>query len=128
MAGRARYVARHPDRIKARRLAGAADLKIYCKQRRENIRIDVLTHYSLYNFLCCSWNGCIVDDIDMLVLDHINDSGAAERKALGGKNARGWNFYTYLQQLGYPAGYQTLCCNHNHKKELVRSRLPKLLD
>ena len=122
LAGRARYAAKHPERIKARRLAGAAALKIYCKQRREDIRKEVLTHYSPNSVLCCSWIGCLVDDIDMLVLDHINDDGAAERRSLGGSNARGWNFYLYLIQREFPSGYQTLCCNHNHKKELTRSR------
>jgi len=125
---RARYVSRHPERIKARRLAGAAKLSLYCKRRREDIRVEVLTHYGPSGVLGCSWTGCFITDIDMLVLDHTDDTGAAERKALGGKNARGWNFYLYLIQLGFPVGYQTLCCNHNHKKELIRSRLPKVLD
>ena len=122
LAARARYAAKHPEKIKARRDAGAKELKEYCRQRRISIRLEVLTQYSPNNMLRCSWTGCLVDDIDMLVLDHISNDGAKERKKLGGKNARGWNFYLYLKQLGFPAGYQTLCCNHNHKKELTRSR------
>src|ERR1700681_4385069 len=86
LAGRARYAAKHPERIKARRLAGAEKLKVYCKQRRNDIRIEVLTRYSPNGVLCCSWDGCLVDDIDMLVLDHIDDTGAEERRALGGRN------------------------------------------
>ena len=122
LEARARYAERHPEKIKARRVAGAEKLKEYCKQRRADIRVRVLTHYSPNSVLGCSWGGCLVDDIDMLVLDHIEDNGAVERRALGGINARGWNFYGYLEQLKFPTGYQTLCCNHNHKKELLRSR------
>ena len=128
LAARARYAAKHPEKIKERRQANAENLKEYCKQRRANLRMDVLTHYSPNSVLCCSWSGCLVDDIDMLVLDHIDDTGAEERRALGGRNARGWNFYGYLKNLEFPDGYQTLCCNHNHKKELMRSRNEKLLD
>jgi hypothetical protein len=55
----------------------------------------------------------------MLVLDHEQDNGAEERKAGHG---RGWSFYLFLKRNGYPSGYQTLCCNHNQKKEMVRAR------
>jgi|GEM_PF-3497826 len=122
LEARKRYADRHPEKIRERRKAGAAKLKDYCKRRRDALRIEVLTHYSPNGVLCCSWEGCLVSDIDMLVLDHRDNDGAKERQALGGSNARGWNFYGYLKQLGFPERYQTLCCNHNHKKELLRSR------
>jgi hypothetical protein len=92
LAARARYAANHPERIKARRQARAQQLSEYCKQRRINLRIEVLTHYSPEGVLGCSWPGCTIIDIDMLVLDHIEDDGAQERKTLGGKNARGLEF------------------------------------
>ena len=122
LEARARYANRHPEKIKARRTAGAEKLKAYCKQRRNALRLEVLTYYSPRGVLGCSWAACMISDIDMLVLDHIDDNGATERRDLGGHNARGWNFYQYLKQLGFPDGYQTLCCNHNHKKEMLRSR------
>ena len=122
LAARKRYATRHPDRIKTWRLAGSEKLKAYNKQKRENLRIETFTRYGPNGILKCSWDGCFVSDMDMLVLDHVDDNGAEERKALGGKNAKGWNFYQYLKSLGFPEGYQTLCCNHNHKKELLRIR------
>lgn len=127
LRARKRYADRHPERIKAHRLAGASKLKEYCKQRRELIRLETFTQYSPLGVLGCSWEGCTVSDIDMLVLDHTANNGAEERRALGGRNARGWNFYLYLKKLGFPEGYQTLCCNHNHKKELLRSRKIRLI-
>jgi hypothetical protein len=122
LEARKRYAEKHPEKIKARRQAGAKKLTAYCKQRRINLRIETFTHYGPNGVLRCSWEGCEISDIDMLVLDHIANDGAKERKRLGGQNARGWNFYNLLKNLGFPSGYQTLCCNHNHKKELTRSR------
>ena len=81
-------------------------------------KLTVLTHYSPNHQLGCSWAGCDISDIDMLVLDHINDNGAEERKQIG----RGHQFYKRLLLQSYPEGYQTLCCNHNQKKELLRRR------
>lgn len=86
---------------------------------RENLRIDVLTQYSPNKKLGCSWDRCEVVDSDMLVLDHIKDDGGKQRKQLG---FGGWAFYSWLKLRQYPEGYQTLCCNHNHKKEMIRKR------
>jgi hypothetical protein len=54
----------------------------------------------------------------MLTLDHIANNGAEDRKAgrLGG------NMYAYLRKAGYPDGHQTLCMNHQIKKEILRKR------
>jgi hypothetical protein len=94
----------------------------YGWRRRDALRIEVLTHYGPAGLLFCSWQDCRVHDPDMLVLDHVEDNGASERKELGGSAGRGWNLYRRLKARNFPAGYQTLCCNHNHKKELLRAR------
>ena len=67
----------------------------------------------------CSWEGCVVCDLDMLSLDHINNDGAEERRN-GRGSGRG--LYTKLKKAGFPEGFQTLCQNHQWKKENVRRR------
>jgi hypothetical protein len=94
----------------------------YTVKSRTRIKTEVLTHYSPNDILGCSWVGCVVDDIDMLVLDHVNDNGAQERRAAFNKD-KGHELYRRLRNENYPLGYQTLCCNHNHKKEILRVRV-----
>ncbi len=117
-----KYRAKNPEKVKAWRLAGAEKLRVDNGVRRNELRIETFTRYGPDQKLQCSWIGCDVTDPDMLVLDHINDDGAQQRKNGCG---RGWNFYRWLKKQNFPDGYQTLCCNHNHKKELLRSRLHK---
>lgn len=101
----------------------------YTETSRNKIKTEVLTHYGPSGVLRCSWTACVVSDIDMLVLDHIANDGAAQRKLLPtSSSGRGHELYRKLRNDGYPAGYQTLCCNHNHKKEIIRSRLPQVSD
>lgn len=113
---------KHPEQAEAIRKEHAEYNRQYSVRLRARNKIEVLTYYSPNQVLCCSADGCVVDDIDMLVLDHIYDNGAAEKRKLGGSNGRGHIFYAYLKSCNFPCGYQTLCCNHNHKKELVRNR------
>jgi hypothetical protein len=87
-------------------------------------KIAALSHYGPNGVAKCSWPGCEIDDVDMLVLDHVRNDGAAQRKAMGGTNGKGHTLYRILKKQGYPEGFQTLCCNHNHKKELLRVRKP----
>ena len=61
---------------------------------------------------------CLFNDIRALQIDHINNNGAEERKALGGQKFSGWKFYKYLIDNNYPDGYQTLCANCNMIKQL----------
>ncbi len=61
---------------------------------------------------------CGYKDIRALQIDHINNNGAEERKALGGQHVSGWRFYQYLVINGLPDGYQTLCANCNMIKQL----------
>ena len=89
---------------------------------RDNDKIVALSHYSPNQQMKCSWDGCLVDDPDMLVLDHPNDDGAAQRRLMGGTNGKGHALYRWLRNKQFPEGFQTLCCNHNQKKEILRSR------
>jgi hypothetical protein len=53
-----------------------------------------------------------------LTIDHIDESGAAERKQLN--RSGGYNFYYWLKQQGYPKdNYQVLCFNCNHAKHVL---------
>ena len=113
---RARYKRRDPERWKRYN-------REYSWRLRDELKLEVLIHYGPSSQLCCSAKDCHIGDVDMLVLDHVNDNGAAQKKELGGgSKGRGWNFYRLLKRLGFPEGYQTLCCNHNQKKEILRSR------
>lgn len=113
---RKRYKQRDPERWKQYN-------REYSWRLRDEVKVEVLSHYGPSGQLCCSAKDCHISDVDMLVLDHVLDNGAEEKRALGGgSGGRGWNFYRLLKRLGFPEGYQTLCCNHNHKKEILRSR------
>jgi hypothetical protein len=51
----------------------------------------------------------------MLTIDHEKNDGAEERKKYGS------SLYLYLRK-NFPDGYQTLCHNHQWKKEIMRRR------
>jgi hypothetical protein len=82
-------------------------------------KAEVLAHYGRDGKLRCVWEDCLVDDIDMLSLDHKENNGTAERKKYGS------GLYLYLRKT-FPEGYQTLCHNHQWKKEIVRRRSARL--
>lgn len=67
---------------------------------------------------------CSIADPDVLVLDHIDNNGHQDRMyRFGNRNTGGVNLYVRLKKEGWPKiGYQLLCCNCNHKKELERRR------
>ena len=85
------------------------------KSRRLRFKEQVLSHYGRK----CAY--CGFDDYRALQIDHIDDNGAEERKALGGKSFSGWRFYEWLVKQGYPTGYQTLCANCNNIKQWDRN-------
>ena len=91
----------------------------YARQNRVSLKLDVIAHYGRGGFPMCQWMNCREDDIDVLTIDHIDDDGAVRRKS-GEKT--GHNFYRWLRAQGYPEGFQTLCANHQMKKELLRRR------
>jgi hypothetical protein len=60
----------------------------------------------------CVWEGCSVDDTDMLTIDHVRGGGGVDRKDK--------NPYTYYKaMLDSPSDFQVLCWNHNHKKRMT---------
>jgi len=83
-------------------------------------KVEVLSYYGPDGRLQCSWEGCGVTDVDMLTIDHVGNDGGKARKA---GESHGYMLYAKLANSGFPSGYQTLCMNHQVKKELVRKRM-----
>jgi hypothetical protein len=108
----------HSDYLKNYRLRPGVRAAYLNSQRK--MKLTVLTHYSPNQVLCCSWPGCFVDDLDELTIDHVNNDGATHRE----KNNRisGTSLHLWLKRYNYPTGFQTLCANHQLKKEIVRKR------
>ena len=86
------------------------------KRRRRN-KIAALTYYGKDGRMQCCWRKCLIRDIDMLSIDHINNDGARHRKK---KNRDGVHIYCWLVRMKFPDGFQTLCFNHQMKKEARR--------
>ena len=94
-----------------------------CELRRKRCleaKLASLAHYGPNGIIQCSWSGCLVNDPDMLSIDHINNDGAEDRKRATGKNHYKRGHYERLVKSGFPPGYQTLCWNHQWKKEIMR--------
>jgi hypothetical protein len=81
---------------------------VTAKNRRR--RIEVLMHYS-QGRMCCDCCGETIEAF--LTLDHVNQDGAAHRRAIGGTKAAGSKTYHWLIKSGFPAGYRVLCFNCN---------------
>lgn len=99
---------------------------VYKKARRrasrhsnQNLKRQTLSHYGKDGEAKCCWVDCEITDLDMLSLDHIENNGKEERK--NGLTS-GMGLYGYLRKRGWPTGYQTLCANHQIKKEIIRRR------
>ena len=84
------------------------------------VKLAVLSHYGPQGKLQCAWPDCAVTDVDLLSLDHINNDGARDRNSKRGGG--GVALYQRLRTQDYPEGFQTLCHNHQWKKELMRRR------
>jgi hypothetical protein len=89
-------------------------------QARVLLKQTVLSHYGPKGVCRCSWPFCGTTDMDMLSIDHIDNSGGHERRTTS--YAGGMSFYAKLKRSGYPPGFQTLCHNHQWKKEILRRR------
>ena len=84
---------------------------------RIKIKLKVFTHYCNGKPVCCI-EGCNVDDMDMLTLDHTNDDGLDHRKKIGGKSI--YPTYGWARKNNYPKILQVMCWNHNIKKQMNR--------
>ena len=83
------------------------------------LKIRVLTHYGKRGTLMCCWRSCGISDVDCLSLDHVANDGAPHRKTTGGGGVAA---FRWAERAGFPSGFQTLCFNHQMKKELSRRR------
>jgi hypothetical protein len=108
------------DYYKGRSVGGGKNVKSWCKgcynERQgavqEAVRVEVLRHYGPA-CRCCGES-----EVDFLVLDHINDDGADHRRQVGMKG--GYAMYLWAKKAGFPAIFQTLCCNCNMAKARKR--------
>ena len=96
---------------------------IYCrkcknktdKQNLQRLREDAINQYGGPTCVNCGETFTKV-----LVLDHINDDGAQDRK----KRGVGKQFLFSLKRDGWPEGLQVMCTNCNS----LKSRAPELLE
>jgi hypothetical protein len=130
-----RYYHEHKDQLAQKyaewRRANRPHGRAIERRCREKTKRLVLTTYGPNGELRCSWDNCQVDDLDMLTLDHVKDNGAEHRRALqpqfsGKRPVVASLLYTLLKKNNFPPGYQTLCANHQIKKELMRRRQNRL--
>jgi hypothetical protein len=77
------------------------------RQSLERLKIKTFAQYG-GACVCCG-----ISDIDVLTIDHIDQQGAAHKRAL--KLASGGNTYRWLRDNGYPEGFRLLCFNCNVK-------------
>lgn len=87
------------------------------RRLRAILKEEVLLYYG-GGKLKCKWPNCNVADIDLLTLDHVNNDGAQHRKIIRYKS----RIYAILKRQKFPTGFQTLCWNHQMKKESERRR------
>ena len=106
---------RHYLRNREQRLAYSKTPEARERQRasRQALKKKVLAHYGPGGRLNCCWPECVIDDVDMLTLDHVNNDGAAHRKEIKSR------IYNWIVKNNYPDGFQTLCGNHQMKKEFL---------
>lgn len=101
-----------------------SDPEHYARVQRERMRrlnrrgkLEVLAHYGKGKKVKCCWHGCKIIDPDMLTLDHIRNDGYKEHEGLRGGGAE---MKRTLQKQNWPEWFQTLCWNHQWKKEILR--------
>lgn len=105
-------------KVKQGHVLCAKHLEMRKNTSRKNVKLLKEECFKVYGKKC-SWPNCKITDHDMLTLDHIKDNGAKERKQ---KRRLGIVLFGHLKKKGWPKGYQTLCGNHQLKKELMRRR------
>lgn len=77
----------------------------------------VFNAYGGYRCTCCGET-----ERAFLVLDHVNNDGAKDRRGPDGHRLP--PPYKKIIQAGFPAGYQVLCCNCNWGKYINRGTCP----
>ena|SRR3990167_4495384 len=93
-------------------------VKSYYRNYNLNLKIQALVHYSVMKGVpVCSHPDCLIMNLDMLSIDHINNDGAEHRKLIKRKN-----IYKWLVDHNFPEGFQVYCMNHNFKKQIEKFR------
>lgn len=102
----------------------SAEYRKKTRGRMATLKLEVLTHYSPDHILKCSCVDCVVMDIDMLSLDHVDNDGAEHRRSISTvyRNRGGEKMYRLVKNGKFPEGFQTLCMNHQLKKHLLNVR------
>lgn len=90
--------------------------RAYNRKADEKRKILALTAYSPLGVPICA--RCGITNIDVLCVDHISNNGKECRE----KHGSGVTFYQWLKTNNFPPGFQVLCWNCNHLKELERIR------
>lgn len=99
-------------RVTAWRRANPEKLREFNLRYRRKSKAAVM---AAYGGACAC---CGETELVFLTIDHINNDGAAERKAYPQRRG-GDKLYVNLRVRGYPAGYQVLCWNCNLAKSIV---------
>ena len=85
------YYAANPERARKWRENAKEQREI----EREQLKSTVLAYYGKSGKAQCCWDGCLVDDVDVLSLDHILNDGGKHRKQE--KVSGGSSMYRRLQ-------------------------------
>ena len=111
------HVKAYADRNRLKVLTAA---KKYGADKRKRIKEATFAAYGGYVCACCGET-----ERNFLTLDHVNNDGASQRRAMyGSRNAAGYVTYAWLFRKGFPAGYQVLCMNCNHGKRMNNGVCP----
>ncbi len=125
--GRSDYATRRRNgqgkcqRCGEQRKPGSVMCEIHLAQRRAEHRALKVEVMEAYGGRCTC---CDEREIEFLTIDHMNNDGAAHRRALArdwkSRSAKGGgvHFYRWLKKHGFPSGYQVLCSNCNISKHL----------
>lgn len=90
-----------PEEVAAIRAAESAKTKL----NQDRCREQVFAAYGGWKCTCCGETEKL-----FLSIDHIENNGAAERRA-GLYKGGGSAFYAWLRKQNFPPGYQVLCMN-----------------
>lgn len=94
--------------------------RVWSKAFRTRLKDACFGAYGGYKCVCCGEEEKI-----FLTLDHINNDGAKHRKAIGIRGGIG--IYTWIRKNNFPDGFQVLCFNCNHGKQLNKGICPHQL-
>lgn len=96
-----------------------ADPKNKERRRKNSLRRDKAVKYEVLSYYSQGTPRCAVCgelDIIVLCLDHIDGSGAEQRKQ---NRVTGIHLYYRLRKNGFPKGFQVLCANCNVRKQFT---------